>query len=492
MRVIDLNADLGEGIGDDDALLRIVTSANIATGAHAGGGRVLRRAVQSAVAGGVSVGAHPSYRDRGGFGRASHLAALQAEAGARAALVRDLVDQILSVARAVERAGAPLTHVKAHGSLYNEAVAHPEPARVVLDAVHSIADRLGYPVAVMSQPHGHLAQLARAAGSPLVAEGFVDRGYEPTGQLVARGLHGDLHGSIAAMVAQALDLAAGRVRSVDGSTLDLVVGSMCVHGDTPDAVDVAVAVHSALLDAGWQVSAPWARIESPSPQVALVPGDAHPAPRIRALPFGDRAVLLEPLGHAGPATAWVLRIAARARAGWPGTEVVAGLASVLVVFDHPAARPPPAQMGARLAAGGGVHGGRSGSPGTRDHQIDVHYDGPDLADLAHALGVSARELAARHAGAHWTVAAVGFSPGFGYLTSSDPIFEAIARRADPRPRVPAGSLALAAGMCAVYPSESPGGWQLVGRTDTVLFDAGADRPALLEIGDVVSFREAAR
>ncbi|MGB7980472.1 MAG: carboxyltransferase domain-containing protein, partial [Candidatus Nanopelagicales bacterium] len=223
------------------------------------------------------------------------------------------------------------------------------------------------------------------------------------------------------------------------------------------------------------------------------PESAHREPQLRARPYGDRAVLVEPLGASGPATTWVLRIAARARLRWPGAEVVAGLASVLVVFDQPADRPVPAQLGARLAAGGAAHSVRAGAvPGGRVHRIDVHYDGPDLADLAQALGVSARELVTRHAAATWTVAAVGFSPGFGYLTCSDPIFHAIARRADPRARVPAGSLALAAGMCAVYPSASPGGWQLVGRTDTVLFDARADRPALLAVGDEVTFREADR
>ncbi|MGB7980881.1 MAG: 5-oxoprolinase subunit PxpA, partial [Candidatus Nanopelagicales bacterium] len=254
VRVIDLNADLGEGVGDDDALLQIVTSANIATGAHAGGGPVLHRAVTAAVASGVAVGAHPSYRDRAGFGRASRLAALHVDPAARASLAEDLIDQVLTVARLAERAGAPLTHVKAHGSLYNEAVGDPLAARVVLDAMHDLVDRLGYPVAVMSQPHGHLAQLARSASFALVAEGFVDRGYEPSGRLVARGLRGALHDSIAAMVAQALDLAAGMVRAVDGATIDLVVGSMCVHGDTPDAVGAALAVHAALVDAGWQVA----------------------------------------------------------------------------------------------------------------------------------------------------------------------------------------------------------------------------------------------
>jgi KipI family sensor histidine kinase inhibitor len=106
-------------------------------------------------------------------------------------------------------------------------------------------------------------------------------------------------------------------------------------------------------------------------------------------------------------------------------------------------------------------------------------------------GTTARTLAgsSRHGRAEWTVAALGFSPGFGYLTCPDPLFSSVPRRADPRPRVPAGSVALAAGMCAVYPSATPGGWQLVGSTDRVLFDPGQDPPAVLAAGDRIVFDE---
>ena len=506
MRVIDLNADLGEGVGDDEALLEVVTSANIATGAHAGGGTLLQRAVEVAVRSGVAVGAHPSYRDRAGFGRASRLAVLRADPGARAALTHDLIDQILTVARVAERAGAALTHVKAHGSIYNEAVHDPLAAGVVLEAVQAVSDRLGYRVAVMSLPDGHLARSAAAAGIAVIAEGFVDRGYARSGQLVARGRPGDLHESIEVMVGQALALAAGTVRCVEGPMIEVSVGSLCVHGDTPGAVAAARSVHTALLGAGWQVRSPLGSVTRTRPPPGQWPaGDpiARPAtegealtvvgaePRIRAVPFGDRAVLIEPLEWSAPRTAWVLRTAGRARARWPGAEVIAGLASVLVVFDRPADRPAPAQVSAKVSGagdGGGAVGAGPGRIGARRHSIDVRYDGTDLGDLARTVGVGAHELVARHAAATWTVAAVGFSPGFGYLTCPDPLFGSIPRRDDPRSRVPAGSLALAAGMCAIYPSASPGGWQLVGRTQVVLFDPHADQPALLAIGDTVRFR----
>ncbi len=105
------------------------------------------------------------------------------------------------------------------------------------------------------------------------------------------------------------------------------------------------------------------------------------------------------------------------------------------------------------------------------------------------LGLPVVEVVRRHREAAWTVATVGFSPGFGYLTTEDPLFAGVGRRADPRPRVPRGSVALAAGMSAVYPSATPGGWQLIGSTTAALFDVHAERPALLRVGDRVQFLE---
>jgi KipI family sensor histidine kinase inhibitor len=187
---------------------------------------------------------------------------------------------------------------------------------------------------------------------------------------------------------------------------------------------------------------------------------------------------------------------------WPQATVLPGLASVLVAFDEPLGRGAgdaadllAAAVCAGLAAHGGDHAGEPASfsggtagPEGRTHSIPVRYDGPDLARVAASLGVPIDEVVARHQSAGWRVAAIGFSPGFGYLTSSDPIFAEVARRPDPRSRVPAGAVALAAGMCAVYPSASPGGWHLIGSTQTRLFDHGAQRPARLRVGDRVMFR----
>lgn len=253
---IDLNADLGEGVGDDAALLSLVTSANIATGAHAGGGSVLDSTVAGAAARGVAIGAHPAYRDRAGFGRTSGLAELRSSREARAGFIADLADQVMTVTVAADRRGAPLSHVKPHGALYNEAVVDLLAAEVVIEAVGRVMRRCGYPVAVLTQPGGALGSVARSAGLPVVAEGFVDRRYTAAGQLVARHERGAVLADVDSMVAQAAGLAAGRVRTVGGHLLELQVDSLCVHGDTPGAVLAARAVHAALVAAGWQIAAP--------------------------------------------------------------------------------------------------------------------------------------------------------------------------------------------------------------------------------------------
>jgi len=255
MARIDLNADLGEGVGDDESLLGTVTSANIATGAHAGGGAVLRRAVAVAAGQGVAIGAHPSYRDRAGFGRASLLHVVRDDPRAARALVQDLAGQVLLVADEAHRRDRVLVHVKAHGALYNEAVADRVAAEVVLAAVLHAGETIGLVPGLMTQPHGHLWNQARAAGVPVLAEGFVDRRYLPTGHLVDRREPGAVLEQLDATVEQALALASGWVGTQGGGHALVAVESLCVHGDTPGAVDAARAVRTALEGAGWQVRA---------------------------------------------------------------------------------------------------------------------------------------------------------------------------------------------------------------------------------------------
>lgn len=198
---------------------------------------------------------------------------------------------------------------------------------------------------------------------------------------------------------------------------------------------------------------------------------------MRARAAGDAALLVEPDGPAA-ALAGALR-AERI----PGVlDAVTGARTVLVITE-----PGSWDLGELAKRVAAVPVARPDPAGQALAEIPVRYDGPDLAEVARLTGRPASEVIARHAAGEYTVGWLGFSPGFGYLTGLDPVL-AVPRLAAPRLRVPAGSVAIAGGLSAVYPSESPGGWRLLGRTTAALWNAGREPPALLAPGMRVRFR----
>lgn len=258
MGTMDLNADLGEECGADDALLGIVTSANVAAGGHAGGGLVLQGTVRLAAERGVAVGAHPSYPDREEFGRVSRAAEFDA-----ASIRRFVREQVLAVAAACADAGVVLSHAKAHGALYADAAALPLVAQAVVGAVVEAALDLGRDpsaIALMGMPGTVLEQACRAADVPFIVEAFADRAYTPAGGLVPRAEPDSvLHDARA--IAERVRLLAtdGIVIAVDGSPMSLRADSVCVHGDTEGAVEIAGTVRRVLEGQGITV-APWTRV----------------------------------------------------------------------------------------------------------------------------------------------------------------------------------------------------------------------------------------
>lgn len=247
---IDLNADLGEERGDDLAMLDIVTTANIAAGGHAGGGVVLSETVQAAVARGVNVGAHVSYPDREHFGRRSLLESIQ-----ESELTEALVKQITAVSDAATTAGATLTHVKAHGALYNDSCAEEAAAEILLQAVLAAASRCGRLLPVMGMPSSILEQRALHLGVPFIAEAFADRTYASRSALLSRDIAGAVKTETPDVVQQALNLAISQsIVLADGRTENLSAVTLCLHGDTEGAVEHAHAVSTALKHAGVVIS----------------------------------------------------------------------------------------------------------------------------------------------------------------------------------------------------------------------------------------------
>lgn len=238
---IDLNADLGEGfgqwtLGDDDALLDIVTSANVACGFHAGDPSVLRRVCDKAAEHGVSIGAQVGYRDLAGFGR-RFIDMVPDE------LTQDVLYQIGALEAFARVAGTRVRYVKPHGALYNAIVHHEEQAAAVVAAVRAYDPTLP----VLGLPGSAWLRQAEEAGLRTVQEAFADRNYTPEGTLVSRR-EADAVLHDAEMIAQrCVGIATtGRLTAIDGSEVAAEAGSLCVHGDTDGAVEVARQVRAAL------------------------------------------------------------------------------------------------------------------------------------------------------------------------------------------------------------------------------------------------------
>ncbi|MGI5524785.1 LamB/YcsF family protein [Micromonospora sp. CA-259024] len=242
---MDLNADLGEGfgiwrLGDDEALLSLVTSANVACGFHGGDPSTMRRVCEGAARRGVAVGAQVGYRDLAGFGR-RHIAYGFAE-------LRDEVTYQLGALDAFCRLfGTRVRYLKPHGALYHAASTDEAQAAAVVAAVTGYDPELP----VLCLPGSTLAQLAVGAGLPVVAEAFADRAYLPTGALAPRGTPGAVITDPEQVAERAARMAIDRsVVAVDGTVIPCSVDSICVHGDTPGAVSAAELVRATLIDAG--------------------------------------------------------------------------------------------------------------------------------------------------------------------------------------------------------------------------------------------------
>ena len=251
MTSIDLNADLGETVAgeptaDDEAMFTVISSASIACGGHAGDAASLRAAVDRAARFGVAVGAHPSYPDPANFGRVPVAMAPE-----------ELTATVTAQLHALADAGADVRYVKPHGALYHAVTADAAQADAVVAAISALVERLGRPIAVLGL-RGEIERAARAAGLPFVLEAFLDRGYVADGSLVPRGAAGALLHDPAQVADRALRLAReGVVEAVDGTTVPVEAASLCVHGDSPDAVAMARAVRAALDADGIEVRAPW-------------------------------------------------------------------------------------------------------------------------------------------------------------------------------------------------------------------------------------------
>ncbi|MEX2695653.1 LamB/YcsF family protein [Rhizobium mongolense] len=237
MTAIDLNSDLGEsygawGMGDDTAMLALVSSANVACGFHAGDPLGILRTVRAAAEKGVLIGAHVSYPDRVGFGRrdmdvASH------------ELTADVIYQIGALKGIAAAAGVTVGYVKPHGALYNRIARDPNQGQAVIDGIKAVDPSL----VLMGLANTPILKLARDCGLKAVAEAFADRAYTPDGDLVSRREPGAVLHDPQLIARRMLQLAhEGTLEAIDGSTIKIDAQSICVHGDSPRAVSIATEI----------------------------------------------------------------------------------------------------------------------------------------------------------------------------------------------------------------------------------------------------------
>lgn len=245
MPTIDLNSDLGENtadrvVSDDASMLRIVTSANVSCGFHAGSPEGIRETLAAAARGDVVIGAHPSYRDYPNFGRVP----IEIDSATLQAHVEYQLGALMGLASSI---GAKVSYVKPHGALYNAIAQDERQAKDVVAAVRAINPSL----VLLGLAGGVVLDVARQAGLSVAAEAFADRAYLPSGQLVARTESDAVLHDPSDVAGRMLRLATdGVIRAIDGSDVHVEAQSICVHGDSPGSVEMAAETKRMLQGAG--------------------------------------------------------------------------------------------------------------------------------------------------------------------------------------------------------------------------------------------------
>ncbi len=450
--MIDINCDLGEGAGNDAALMPYLSTCNIACGGHAGDAQTIDSAIQLAVEHDVLIGAHPSFPDRKNFGRQ----VLQMPA-------KDLRDAILCQLELfrdrAKVAGVAVNHVKAHGSLYGVVANQLEAATLFVDAVSSIFKG----VKVFGPPQSLLSSLAPKSGLVFVDEAFADRNYNADLSLVSRE-------SNQAVLTQSLDVLMhlesmvfeSRVTTLDGKAKLIRAETFCIHGDNPNALPILQAIHSH-------------------------PRLGHGLFELTFKPFGESAILMEWPRRIETAISDDIRVCQRELTECVGIrDCVAGYHSLLVQYVEPIQYEQELDRLQKLVS---KRARAASQADSKLWQIPVCYDakfGVDLEEIAATNQLPIPDVIQQHHASDYPVHFIGFRPGFLYLGGLNASIH-MPRRAKPRLRVEQGMVAIGGEQTGVYPSAGPGGWNLIGKTPIRFFDAQSNTPCFAQPGDRIRF-----
>ena len=458
---IDLNCDLGEGAGNDLLIIPHIARANIACGGHAGTIDTMKDTVASAMKYGVKIGAHPGYPDPDHFGRVSLNMS-------RADLHDSIIGQVRTLKQITEGLGGKLVHVKPHGALYNDAARDPAIARIIADAVFRVDPGLIF----VGLSGSVMITAAEECGLKTAHEVFADRTYTDEGFLVPRthpdALIADINKSISQVTRMILK---GEVVSLNGKVLPIRADTVCLHGDQPGAPELAKALR---LTAFQRLST------------------------LKYHPLGDTAFLIRLGDTISPEiNRQVHALANRLReVQIPGlTEVIPAYADVLAIYNPEETNRSDFLAGIEDAVNSrALNEDAMEPPEPEILDIPVVYGGecgPDLEAVARHAGISEEEVIRRHAKSEYRVYLMGFTPGFCYLGGLDESLHT-PRKSEPRLKVPAGSVGIAGSQTGIYPIESPGGWQIIGRTPLTLFDPDRSEPFLCRAGMNIRFQPATR
>jgi 5-oxoprolinase (ATP-hydrolysing) subunit A len=238
MKTIDINADIGEGFANDSLLIPLISSANIACGGHAGDEKIMRETMEIALTANIAIGAHPGYEDRPNFGRIP-LDLTKNE-------LRDSIEKQLTRFLQISNiCGALPHHVKPHGALYNQANQQQEIATVLIETIAHFMPG----TKIYCPPQGLLSTAAIKANLQVIPEGFADRRYEPDGTLQSRNIQGSVIHNIIEATAQALLIATHQqVTTTSGTTITLSARTLCIHGDSPNALPLLQAIHKSFRE----------------------------------------------------------------------------------------------------------------------------------------------------------------------------------------------------------------------------------------------------
>ncbi|MDF7824953.1 5-oxoprolinase subunit PxpB [Pontiellaceae bacterium B12227] len=443
---IDLNADLGE-LDDgllDAAIMPFISSCNIACGAHAGSFETMRRTVCLAKVHRVAIGAHPGYPDPENFGRIS----MEFQTVELCRLIRN---QILLLKQIAEAEGVSLAHVKLHGALYNDLAFDYNRSLAVAETIAAINPELRFIVFSGSET----ARAAEDAGLVAVHEVFADRAYTEDGKLRPRSEPG-------AVLHHDADCLQQAARFLSGAS-GFIADSICVHGDNPSAIEFVSKLRNFFADRKIEVE----------PAGDLVPSFEQ---------LGESSLLAQLPQRISKSTHRKIRALQLALEGAEGiTEMVPCYAELKIDFDPSVIS--FSDLKNRIQS---VEISLADFPEPRVVEVPVLYDGEDLSQVAEHNGLTKDEVIGQHCEPTYLIYMLGFSPGFAYMGGLNSNLST-PRLETPRTSVPAGAVGIAGNQTGIYPVESPGGWNIIGRTPLKLFYPTSEAPFLFEPGDEVRF-----